>query len=94
MVPGPTGAPVTAGASVAADVAGTADGEPVDAGSAVAVAVASSVPASPLTVGRRLGADSYALIAALVLCGVLGLTLGPLAPLLEQATAIVTGMTP
>jgi hydrogenase-4 component F len=93
-VPGPAGAPVTAGASVAADVAGTAAGEPVDAGSAVAVAVASSVPASPLTVGRQLGADSYALIAALVLCGVLGLTLGPLAPLLEQATAIVTGMTP
>jgi hydrogenase-4 component F len=97
VVPGPTGAPVTAGASVAADVAGTAAGGPVDAGSAVAVAVAvavaSSVPASPLTVGRRLGADGFALIAALVLCGVLGLTLGPLAPLLEQATAIVTGMT-
>jgi ferric-dicitrate binding protein FerR (iron transport regulator) len=43
---------------------------------------------------RRPEADSYALAAALVVCGVLGLTLGPLAPLLEQATSIVTGTAP
>ena len=48
----------------------------------------------PAAVRRRPGVDSYALIAALVVCGVLGLTLGPLAPLLEQATTIVTGTTP
>ena len=87
-------AAIAAGAGVAADQTGTAAGEPRVAASGVAVAVAPSVPASPPSVRRRPGADSYALVAALVVCGVLGLTLGPLAPLLEQATTIVTGTAP
>jgi len=69
-----------------------AGGEPGSAGSSVAVVVAAPGPASRPR--RRLGADSYALVAALVVCGVLGLTLGPLAPLLAQATTIVTGTAP
>jgi hydrogenase-4 component F len=93
-VPGTVAAAIIAGASVGADQTGNAAGEPRAAGSGVAVAVAPSVPASPPSVRRRPGVDSYALIAALVVCGVLGLTLGPLAPLLQQATTIVTGTTP
>ena len=93
-VPGQVAAAIIAGASVGADQTGNAAGELRAAGSGVAVAVAPSVPASPPSVRRRPGVDSYALIAALVVCGVLGLTLGPLAPLLQQATTIVTGTTP
>jgi hydrogenase-4 component F len=93
-VPGPVAAAITAGSSVGADRTITSAGEPVGAGSGVAVAVAPSAPASRPTVRRRPGVDSHALIAALIVCGVLGLTLGPLAPLLEQATTIVTGTTP
>ena len=71
-----------------------AAGEPRVGVASVAVAVAPPVRRALASVRRRPGADSYALVAALVVCGVLGLTLGPLAPLLEQATAIVTGTAP
>jgi hydrogenase-4 component F len=66
-------------------------------GAARPAAVAAPVqdPVIPVrTDPRRLGADSYALITALTACAVLGLTLGPLAPLLAQATTIVTGTAP
>ena len=90
--PGPVAAAITAGAVGAADRNGTSVA-PVPGGSSRAVAVA---PPALIPARRRRWpeADSYALVAALVVCGVLGLTLGPLAPLLEQATSIVTGTTP
>ena len=62
-------------------------------GIGVALAAAPGNAPSPGPTGRRqLGVDSYAMIGGLVGCAVLGLTLGPLAPLLEQATRIVTGI--
>ena len=87
----PVPAAITAGAGGAPEKTGTSAGEPRVEVSSLAVAVAPSDPASRPSVRRRPGVDSYALVAALVVCGVLGLTLGPLAPLLEQATTIVTG---
>jgi hydrogenase-4 component F len=88
--PGPAAAAITAVGT--ADKNGTSVAG-VPTGSSVAVAVAPPALA-PARRRRRPEADSYALVAALVVCGVLGLTLGPLAPLLEQATTIVTGTTP
>jgi hydrogenase-4 component F len=90
----PVPAAITADAGGAPEKTGTSAGEPRVEVSSLAVAVAPSDPASRPSVRRRPGVDSYALVAALVVCGVLGLTLGPLAPLLEQATTIVTGTAP
>jgi hydrogenase-4 component F len=91
--PGPAAAAIAA-AGIAADQKVIAAGEPGIAASGVAVAVAAPVPPGHPRGRRRTGVDSYVLVAALVVCGVLGLTLGPLAPLLGQATTIVTGMAP
>ena len=67
-----------------------------------AVAVASPIPAVvPIAIQvpgptvadahrSRPGAEIYAMGGALLTCAVLGLTLGPLGPLLAQATAIIT----
>jgi len=67
-----------------------------------AVAVASPIPAVvPIAIEvpgptvadahrSRPGAEIYAMGGALLTCAVLGLTLGPLGPLLAQATAIIT----
>ncbi len=92
--PGPEAAAIAAATGIAADQKVIAAGEPGIAASGVAVAVAAPMPPSHPRGRRRPGADSYVLVAALVVCGVLGLTLGPLAPLLGQATTIVTGMAP
>jgi len=96
--PAPVAAANAAGG--AADRTGPNDGtrgpvgKPGGAASGAVVTVAPPVSTSRSGGSRRRGADNYAMIAALIVCGVLGLTLGPLAPLMEQATAIVTGLAP
>jgi hydrogenase-4 component F len=82
------GAPVDSPVPVAAAVAPAAAGAPVAPVAAVAP-VAGGASARPPR--RRWGADTFALLGALVTCAVLGLTLGPLGPLLDQATTVVTG---
>jgi hydrogenase-4 component F len=57
----------------------------------VPVVVETATGATSAAVRRsRPGAEIYAMGGALLTCAVLGLTLGPLGPLLAQATAIVT----
>jgi hydrogenase-4 component F len=81
--------------AVSTDQADTSVDHPGAARPAATIAVPVPDPAIPVRTGlRRLGADSYALVGALVACAVLGLTLGPLSPLLAQATTIVTGTAP
>jgi hydrogenase-4 component F len=59
--------------------------------SVVPVVVETATGATSAAVRRsRPGAEIYAMGGALLTCAVLGLTLGPLGPLLAQATAIVT----
>ncbi|MEP6560495.1 MAG: proton-conducting transporter membrane subunit [Nakamurella sp.] len=84
-----------AGATVAKDGTGISAAEPGLSLSTVAFVPAPRDPAGPGPARRsRPGADSYVWIGALIVCAVLGITLGPLAPLLSQATAIVTGAAP
>ena len=94
-VPAPVGAITSTDGAVWTDRADTSVDHPGAAQPARAVAVPVQDPVIPVrTDPRRLGADSYALITALIACAVLGLTLGPLAPLLAQATTVVTGTAP
>lgn len=81
----PTPAPVLSGAGSATVLAG--------AGSATAVAVR-AVPHPTATADRRPGSDVWAMVGALIACGVLGIWAGPLSTLLQQATVVVTGMAP
>ena len=93
--------PSNAATSVLALSPGTSTGDAmgIGPGTAAAVAAGTAVAVRPGSVtgaapGYRPGSDVWAMIGALAVCAVLGIWAGPLGTLLQQATAVVTGLTP
>ena len=74
-----------------------ADGAMIAGGGATAVGTAVALRPAPVlapVAAQRSGSDVWAMVGALTVCAVLGIWSGPLGTLLQQATAVITGLTP